>query len=588
MSCITLFLLLFSQRYGTSRMIKFYGPFMVTWFLAILLIGCYNIARYPAIFQVLSPHWIFKFAVESPGRAWDVLGGCALSVAGVEAMYADLGHFKTIPIRVSFLCFVYPALILNYLGQGAYLIERPEAYANPFFFSVPQVPYIKWPVLVLATLAAIIAAQATISGTFTMIDQGMSLHTFPNLKAVHLSGTKPGDEGSVYIPAFNNVLIVGTITFVLVFQNSETLANFSGIAISICIVITGIFYMLVLRYTWHRPLTHILAFGLLFLTFDIVLFLSTIRKVASGGWVVLAIAFLLFTIMYTHYATTLEINDYLRDELLSLTELRSGVKMMHRTGGTIVFVGNGDEDVPHVLNLCARRLNSLPMGIVCMSAVSSSAPFIADEERIVFRTIDAAAGIYRLVISYGYAERSIDAIAAVNRARKRGLRMAPDEKPSFLVGKEMIKSAPESRIWQRIRRALYDVLDRNTMGKIEYFNLPPEDTLEWLPDQYTTVEEKRHTRNSQTPDILHKNFSHFDYPFHLITASNVSSLWRQVPNTHILWTRFAQNMKLLQPSPANMFSTILSIERIPYRVVKETFYTDQKAVKTPTQAKSSA
>ena len=180
------------------------------------------------------------------------------------------------------------------------------------------------------------------------------------------------------------------------------------------------------------------------------------------------------------------------------------MKMMHRTGGTIVFVGNGDEDVPHVLTVCARRLNSLPMGIVCMSAVSASAPFIAEEERIVFRTIDAMAGIYRLVISYGscfpfflspysclsmlisvticdpigYAERSIDAIAAVNRARKRGLRLAPDEVPSFLVGKEIIKSGPGSRFWQRLRRALYDILDRNTMGKIEYFNLPPEDTLE--------------------------------------------------------------------------------------------------------------
>ncbi|KAJ3034796.1 hypothetical protein HDV00_004619 [Rhizophlyctis rosea] len=243
-------------------------------------------------------------------------------------------------------------------------------------------------------------------------------------------------------------------------------------------IITATFFMLVLRYTWSYSLWRVILFGSIFLTFDLILFSATIKKVASGGWVVLLIALSFFAIMYTHFSTTNEVNDYLRDELLSLTELRQGVKQMHRTGGTIVFVGNADEDVPNVLTVCARRLNSLPMNIVCLTAMSASAPFIADEERIVFRTIDAVAGIYRLVISYGYAERSIDAVAAVNRARKRGLRMAPDEKPSFLVGKELIKSGPESWFWQRIRRSAYDFIDRNTQGKIEYFNLPPDDTLE--------------------------------------------------------------------------------------------------------------
>ncbi|KAJ3012396.1 UNVERIFIED_CONTAM: hypothetical protein HDU68_001236 [Siphonaria sp. JEL0065] len=183
--------------------------------------------------------------------------------------------------------------------------------------------------------------------------------------------------------------------------------------------------------------------------------------------------------MYTWYTTNLEINDKLHERLLELNELRVHVKHIHRTQGTVVFVSNTDEDVPNVLRICAQQLRSLPANIVCMTALSSTAPFIADEERVVFRTVDPVAGIYRLVISYGYAERSINTVMAVDRARKRGLRMAADERATFVVGRELVTSKKEDKdIFKKLRILAYSAISSNTEGKIDYFNLPPKDTLE--------------------------------------------------------------------------------------------------------------
>ncbi|RKO85150.1 potassium transporter-domain-containing protein, partial [Blyttiomyces helicus] len=382
-------------------------------------------------------------------------------------MYADLGHFTTIPIRFSFIGFVFPSLILNYMGQAAYILQHPEGFVNPFFFSVPT--SVKWPVLVLATIAAIIASQATISGCFTLIDQAISLNVFPNVLSIHTS--KSGS--AVYIPFFNYLLLVGSTTLVLVFQQSESLANIYG-----SMTLTSTFYILVMKYNYKLPRWKIGLFIAVFVTLDLCLLASSIQKVSTGGWVSLLLALFLFILMYTWYTTTSEVNDSLRDNLLSLTELRQSVKSITRTTGTIVFVGNADEDVPNVLAISAKMLSSLPMNIVCMSAISSTAPFIADEERTVFRTIDAVAGIYRLVISYGYAERSIDAVTAMERAKKRGLRIKPEERVVFVVGHEIIASGPDSRWWERLRRTIFDTVSRNSLGKVEYFNLPPAQTLE--------------------------------------------------------------------------------------------------------------
>ncbi|KAI9204803.1 potassium transporter [Polychytrium aggregatum] len=478
-----LFVLLCIQRFGTSKVITFYGPIMVLWFLSIAAIGLYHISFRPGIFVALSPHWIVIFLIRHGLDGYWVFGKVVLAVTGVEAMYSDLGHFKTVPIRASFLGLVFPSLLLNYLGQAVCLLDGVDDASNaanwtniasaPFFASVPEP--VKWPVLILATLAAIIASQATISGCFTLIDQAISLSVFPNVKSIH---TSTQSAGAVYIPFFNILLAIVSLSLLAIFRTSEDLSNIYGICVTMTMLVTSILYVLVMIYTWKYPRWKVALFSCFIFPLDILFLVATWKKIAPFGWVSLLISLFMFLFMYVWYTTTMEVNDYLRDKLLTMSELRQHVKSIMRTNGTIVYISNTDEDVPNVLNICAKRLNTLPTNIVCMSAISSAAPFIADEERMVFRTVDAAAGIYRLVISYGYAERSIDSVTALERAKKRGLRMKPGDPLVFVVGREIIASCKEATVFSRIRRTAYDAISRNTEGKIEYFNLPPNDTLE--------------------------------------------------------------------------------------------------------------
>ncbi|KNC99679.1 uncharacterized protein SPPG_05061 [Spizellomyces punctatus DAOM BR117] len=472
-TCAILTLVFYVQRFGTSSTQKFYGPIFVVWFLTIAMIGLYNISQYPKVFAAISPHYLGLYIQDEPLTGFFLLSHVVLAMAGVEALYADLGHFSALPIRLSFLGVVYPSIMLSYIGQAAYVILHPEAARDPFFHSVPSA--VKWPVLVIATMAAILAAQGAITGCVTLIDQSISFNAFPNIKTKHPSI----DNGSeVYIPFVNFLLWIGSISLTLAFQSSEGLANIAGICISGSMTVTSFLYGLVMLYGWNLPRWKVALYAIVFWSIDLLLFASSMRKVTSMGWVSLLIAMFIFLLMYTWYVTTREVNDWLHDRLLAMSELRQHVKAITRTHGTVVFVSNTDEDVPNVLNICARRLNSLPMNIVCMTAVSQPAPFVADEEKTVFRTIDAMAGIYRLVISYGYAERSINVVSAMERAKKRGLRMAKDDKVVFIVGRELIQSGEKARWLDRIRRALYDTLSRNTQGKIDYYNLPHDATLE--------------------------------------------------------------------------------------------------------------
>ncbi|KAI8998231.1 potassium transporter-domain-containing protein [Gaertneriomyces semiglobifer] len=461
----------FWQRFGTQFLQRVYAPLFASWFLVIGLVGAYNIHYFPGIFEAISPHRLFMYIGNNPFRAFSVLSNVVLAVAGCESMYADLGHFTARPIRLAFMSIVYPSIMLSFFGQGAYIYSHPEAANGPFFTSVPEP--VKWPVLVIATLAAIMAAQGSISGTSSLIDQSISLGTFPNFATVH-----PTSAAEVYIPALNFIMFCGTVGLTLGFRHSDSIAAIAGINISGSMMMTSFLYMVVMHHAWKHHWTHTLAYGLLFLTIDLTLFSSSLRKVAHLGWVALLIAACFFVLMFIWYFTTNEVNQWSRDRLLLMSELRQNVKLISRTQGTVLFVSNTDEDVPNVLSICARRLNSLPANIICMSAVAQPAPFIAEEEKVVFRTVDAVAGIYRLVISYGYAERSMNVVAAVERAKKRGLRLQAGEEVAFVVGRDMIQTGPKSSWIARLRRTVFDVIARNTQGKIDYYSLPRDSTLE--------------------------------------------------------------------------------------------------------------
>ncbi|KAJ3223336.1 hypothetical protein HDU81_009234, partial [Chytriomyces hyalinus] len=352
-SCVVLFILMMMQRFGTSKALKFYGPIMVSWFVCIACLGLYNIIVHsPSVLIAFSPHCIVNMFIHHPAEAFLATSHVVLAVTGVEAMYADLGHFKTLPIRVSFLAVVYPAIILSYLGSvfmfilnsvGAYLlVHDAHLIQHPFFDTVPS--DIKWLILVLATLAAVIASQATISGCFTLIDQAISLGIFPNVKTIHTSSES---AGSVYIPSYNNVLMIGSIVLVIVFRDSEHLANIFGIGITVTMTCTTLFYILALKYVWHAQPWQTYLFSICFMVLDLFFFMASLQKLPSGGWIAIVLGLVIFSLMYTWYITNREITEALHERLLELNELRVHVKHIHRTQGTVVFVSNTDEDVPN-------------------------------------------------------------------------------------------------------------------------------------------------------------------------------------------------------------------------------------------------
>ncbi|KAJ1569720.1 hypothetical protein HK405_004918 [Cladochytrium tenue] len=264
------------------------------------------------------------------------------------------------------------------------------------------------------------------------------------------------------------------------FQESEKLADIFGIGVTGTMISTTIFYITAMQNTWGKPKWQTALFAATFLSQDALLLFASLRKVTSNGWITILLGLALFLFMHVWHDTTFLINTIVqRDHLIEISELRIYVRAIHRTQGTVVYVANMDEDVPNVLRICAQRLRSLPENIVCMSAVAANTPFVSEDERYLFRTVDASAGIYRLVISYGYAERSIDTVTAVERARKRGLRVKPEEKVTFVVGRELVTcSRSETTLLQRLQVAAFTSIGANTQGMVDYFNLPPSDTLE--------------------------------------------------------------------------------------------------------------
>ncbi|KAI8809696.1 potassium transporter-domain-containing protein [Cladochytrium replicatum] len=480
---VILLILFMVQRFGTHSVEKFAWPVMVMWFLSIAAIGLFNIVFFnPTIFQAFSPHHIGYIFRKGAAKAFAAINHTVLAVVGVETLYADLGHFTTRPIRIGFLGVVYPALILSYLGQGSNIIRSInlrdptailEVATDPFFSHVPS--QVQVPMVILATIAAIIASQATLSGCFSLLDQAISLGVFPNVAAVH---ENQNGSSAVYVPFFNYICMVMCLLIVGVFQHTDAIAEMYGICVTGSMLITSILLALVMRYRWEYKIWQVAPFAIIFGSIDLFFFAAAVQKIAPYGWIAILASFILFYIMYTWTTTTTRFKQQLESTTLTMSELRLYVKTLVRTQGTVAFVSNTDEDVPIVLNVCAAKLRALPENIVCMSAVCMPTPFIAEEERYIFRTIDPNIGLYRLVISYGYAERSIDTQAAIQRATKRGLKVAQDDSVLFVVGREIVKSDHDTRYLQRLLNVSYDFIARNSQNKADYFNLPAASTLE--------------------------------------------------------------------------------------------------------------
>ena len=470
LSSLLLVALFLFQRRGTARVGAVFGRVMVVWFVSIAALGAGGIARRPEVLAALNPWHAVEFFVRDGTRGFLILGAVVLVVTGGEALYADMGHFGKRPIRAAWFAVVLPALVLNYFGQGALLLDHPAAARNPFYSLVPG--WALYPMVVLATAAAVVASQALISGAFSLTRQAVQLGYSPRVTIRHTSQT---EIGQIYLPGVNRVLAVACVVLVLAFQSSGGLASAYGIAVTGTMTITTLLFCSVARDRWKWPLWRVLAVGALFLSVDLAFLGANLVKIASGGWFPIAIAVVVYALMTTWKRGRQIVAGILRESSLPIDLFLSDVgrRKPPRVPGTAVFMTSDPAGVPVVLLHHLKHNKVLHEIVVIMSIEGEDVPQVKPEERLGLQ--DLGAGFYKVVGRYGFMETP-DVPALLASVEGHGLRARPRE-TSFYLGRETLLPDGQSTM-ARWRKLLFIVMARNAQSATAFFNLPPNRVLE--------------------------------------------------------------------------------------------------------------
>jgi KUP system potassium uptake protein len=470
LTCVILFLLFFVQRHGTSKIGKVFGPAMLLWFAAIAILGLMQILREPTVLIAVNPFYAIDFFSRNGLHGIVVLGSVVLCITGGEALYADLGHFGRHAIRISWFWVAYPALLLNYFGQGALLLVQPEMNINPFYGAVPRA--LLYPMVGLATIASIIASQALITGVFSLTQQAVQLGFCPRLRIIHTSSAM---RGQIYIPFVNYTLMLACISIVIAFGESSGLAGAYGIAVTGTMTITSFLYFLVLRYTWNWSLWKAVPLVGMFLLFDIAYFGGNVFKIASGGWFALLIAVIITIIMTTWRQGRKEIARRLTETKLPLELFLADVERqkLTRVPGTAVFMSVSPAGIPVTLLHHVKHNHLLHEFVVLLSIVSTDAPMVPGKERIKVEKLGE--GFYRIVAFYGFMQ-SPNVPEVMKLASRHGIEAEP-LKTTYYLGRETLLTEGRTKMmhWQKI---LYAFLARNAGNPTNYFRLPPNRVVE--------------------------------------------------------------------------------------------------------------
>jgi KUP system potassium uptake protein len=479
-------LLLFTvQRVGTGRIGTLFGPIMALWFVTIAALGAAAIVRQPEILGALNPWHGVTFFIANGRFAFLALGAVVLAVTGAEALYADMGHFGKRPIRLAWFSLVLPALLVNYLGQGALLLRQPGAVTNPFYLLAPRVMMI--PLVVLAAIAAVIASQALISGAFSLTHQAVQLGYSPRMSVVHTSAR---EAGQIFIPEVNRLLMVGCLVLVLAFQSANALGAAYGIAVTGTMAITSVLFYVVARSRWNWSLWHALPISLAFLAIDVTLFGANIIKIESGGWVPLAVALGIFTLMSTWKRGRGLLNQALHSGALPLDLFLGDVARRKpvRVPGTAVFMTSSNDGVPVVLLHHLKHNKVLHEQVILMSVVTREVPEVRASERVSVEKLEQ--GFYRVSANYGFME-SPNVPEILQWARESGIKARPND-TTFYLGRERIiisdgerkpgtRRAPDDVVLPRMarwRKKLFVVMSRNARSATEFFGIPPNRVVE--------------------------------------------------------------------------------------------------------------
>jgi KUP system potassium uptake protein len=468
---IVILILLFSvQRLGTGRVGVVFGPIMAVWFLVIAALGIRGIIMHPQILGAINPLHAFKFFVGNGGHGFLVLGAVFLCVTGGEALYADMGHFGRKPIRLAWFSLVLPSLLLNYFGQGALLLTRPDAKVNPFYYLCPN--WMLYPMVVLATTAAIIASQALISGAFSLTMQAIQLGYSPRLAIDHTSSHQ---RGQIYMPRVNWFLMFSCIAMVLFFQNSSNMAAAYGIAVTLTMLITTILFFFASQRLWKWTPMQAFSLCLTFFVVEVAFAGANFLKVAHGGWVPLLIGTFIFTLMSTWKSGRALLGERLKASSLPIDLFLEDVANtpIHRVTGTAIFLAGNAEGTPLALLHNLKHNKVLHERVVILTIATADAPHVDEEDRV--RVEKLREGFYRVRGFYGFMEEpSVPDVLAV--CREQGLDCKYEETTFFLSRETIIPSdKPGMWLW---RERLFAYMSRNAQRATAFFRLPANRVVE--------------------------------------------------------------------------------------------------------------
>jgi KUP system potassium uptake protein len=466
---ILLALFMFQKR-GTAGVGKLFGPVTLVWFVTIGVLGLLEVARHPAILAAVNPRYAVQFFADHGFIGFAALGAVFLAVTGAEALYADIGHFGKKPIRVAFFALVLPALLLNYFGQGALLLRAPDAVSNPFYLLAPR--WFLYPLLVIATLAAIVASQALISGAFSLAQQSIQLGYTPRLTIVH---TSEQEHGQIYVPEVNKALMIGTLLIVLGFRSSGALGAAYGIAVTGTMAITTMLFAVVARTRWQWPAWRVAGIAVFFLAFDLAFLGANVLKIERGGWVPLAIGVAVLTLMLTWKRGRETLAELMRRASMPIDLLLEdiGRRGLHRVPGTAVFMTSDPEGAPVVLLHHLKHNKVLHEQVVLLSVMSADVPEVDDDDRLVVTRL--AHGFFRVTATYGFMETpNVPRILVMSE--RHGLRARPPD-TSYYLGRERLLPTGPSRL-PRWRKKLFGFMSRNARSATEFFGIPPNRVVE--------------------------------------------------------------------------------------------------------------
>ena len=470
LTLIILFGLFAVQKHGTGGIGKLFGPITLVWFAVIASLGAYHIAVHPEILWAISPHYAIMFIVNEPGVTFLILGAVVLCVTGGEALYADMGHFGKKPIRVAWFAVVMPSLTLNYFGQGALLLDNPDAVANPFFIMAPE--WLLLPLVCLATAATVIASQALISGAFSVTKQVVQLGFLPRLQVMH---TSVKDTGQIYIPVVNWGLFALIVLAVMMFKSSSNLAAAYGIAVCTDMMITTILTFFVIRYSWKYPLWLCLSATGFFFAVDFAFWSSNLLKLFEGGWFPLVIGGAILVLMLT-WRDGREILHAKRDaDSMELTVFLDAVFLAPptRVAGTAVFLTSGMGHVPNAFLHNLKHNKVLHEQNLFVNVQNHEVPWIAESERLQISALEN--NCWQVVIHYGFKDDP-DVPGALKNLQGMGCEINPMSTSYFLSRDSIVPTVAGGMAqW---REKMFAQMHLNASSAADFLNLPSNSVVE--------------------------------------------------------------------------------------------------------------